>query len=831
MAVLLSVLLSACQKAGQAPAPTFAIAPQAASLTVRFSGYHTTYLVPHNWDTAEGILTNSDPAIASSTVRVTASNSGSALAATLSFANVKPASGYSLEVELLNTQEAQPAIIASETQGGIALTPGANTLTFAEPQSMPSITPTQAFGPYVVSLPGFGTAGRLANAQDLAVDSKGRYLVLDNGRLRLIQPDALGRLSISTLAGQNEISSLNVPGQGAVGFVDGPGETALFNNPRRLTIASDGSIYIADTNNNAIRKVTLDAKDTATVSTVAGNGAAGNLDGQGVAAEFNAPWGLALDNQGNLYVADTGNNLIRMVSPTGLVSTIAGNGTAGYQDGPAANAEFHAPQALALDVQGRLWVADKYNKRIRMIAKEPSGAYVVSTVAGNGTYGYVDGAGTSAEFSYIVDLAFTPQGDLDVLDLHLRQLTFDASGTATVATLAGNGNGSNADGPVTSIGFAYPGDVALTMDPSGNPLLLSPHTIVRMAPDSTGVLQFKKLFGDYQQFYQDYSPVDGPARYDYDFTPQDFAMDKATGDVYVATKENQILEIPAAKTDASPVLVAGNGVAGRIDGPGATAELANPGGIAIGKDGALYVADTGDNTIRRIAKDSSGQYVVSTYAGGVGGYQDGPASTARFDGPYFVTWGPDDALYVSDTGTNTIRKIAPDSTGQLVVSTVVGAFASGLVDGSAANARFWGPTGIAFDKQGNLIVADSTNCCVRKVTFDASGNAATVSTIAGSGQPGYQDGLGKSATFIDPHEVSVAANGDIYVIDQYRVRKISFGASGDGAVTTVAGADMGFVDGPGPAARFGQLAGMMLDGDGNLLLADYGNRVVRKLIL
>lgn len=832
-AVLLSLLLPACQKAGSVPAPTFAIAPQAASLTVEFaprSAYRTNYLVPLNWDTAEGILTNSDPAIATSTVSVKASNSGSALSATLSFTNVKPTSGYTLKVELLNTQGTQPAIIASETQSAVSLTPGTNTLTLSEPQATPNIAPTQAFGPYVVSLPGFGTPGRLANAQDLVVDAKGRYLVLDNGRLRLIQPDALGRLSISTLAGQDSTSSLGTPGQGAAGFVDGPGETALFNNPRRLAIAPDGTVYVLDAGNNAIRKVVLDAKDHATVSTLAGNGAAGSQDGQGTSAEFNAPQGIAVDSQGNVYVADTGNNTIRMVTPSGAVSTIAGNGTAGFQDGVAASAEFNKPLALKVDNRGRIWVADTYNARLRLVAKDSNGGYQVSTAAGNGTGRDVDGTGTSAEFGgRMTDLAFTPDGSLDVLDNDLRHVTFDASGTATVSTLVSSAlQDSNIVG-LAAVDFGYP---AMDVDASGNPLVLSTRTIISAAPDASGTAQLKTIFGDIQQI--DHSDEDGPARFDYNFQPEDFAVDDANGDLYVTTWGNQVLRIPSGPGDPSPVLVAGS-VAGHRDGPGISAEFNRPGPLTFGRDGALYVADMGDYSIRRIAKDASGQFVVSTYAGVPsgfpGGYLDGPAAHAKFAQPMFVTLGPDGALYVADFNNNMVRKIATDSQGQVIVSTVVGTTQAGFVDGPASIARISGPTGLAFDHAGNLIIADDRNLCIRKVTFDANGNASYVSTIAGSGQAGFQDGIGRAASFTDPHEVSIAANGDIYVIDEYRVRRISFDSQGEAVVATVAGADKGFADGPGPQARFGNLVGMMLDNQGNLLLADFDNWVIRKLVM
>lgn len=812
--ILTGALLAACQPSGPSPAPLFALAPQAGSLTVRFAppaGYHANYLEPRNWDTAEGTLVNADPAIASSTVTVAAADTSGGLSATLRFPNVTPADGYTLTVRLLNTHSGQPTTIASVTRADVALGAGANTLTLDAPQATPSIAPPAAFGPYVVSVPSFGAPGRLGNAQSCVVDARGRYLVLDNGQVRLIRPDAAGQLSIVSIAGQNATTNPNAPGSSRAGFVDGPGASALFNSPRRMVLGPDGALYIADTGNNAIRKVVLDDEDRATVSTVAGNGQAGLVNGPGTSAEFNAPQGLAIDAQGNLYVADTGNNVIRQVDPAGNVTTLAGNGVANFQDGAAASAEFNGPLAVAVDATGRVWVADTDNYRLRTITRSANGASV-ATVSGTGSPGTIDGLGSNVRLGRIVDLAFEPDGALDFLDQRLRQLTYNPAGIPMVTTLAGGGNVYHADGP--GLSAVLYDDVGVSIDASGAPLLLSPHTLVRAAVDKNNQVQLTRVFGDYLQ--TDTTPIDGPGRYDYDFQPQDFAVD-AAGDVFVTTLGNQIYEIPAGTGDPPPILIAGDGQDALKDGAGPTAEFAQPGGITFGPDGALYVADLADGTIRRVAKPGNGPYTVSTYAGG-------------FSSPYLVTCGPDGALYVADTGNNRICRVTASSPGQPVVTTVAGSGQAGLVDGPATIARFSGPTGLAFDAQGDLLVADHGNFCVRRISFDAQGNATTVSTLAGSGQPGYQDGVGTSASFMDPHELVATKQGTIDVIDAYRVRALSLDAAGAAVVSTLAGADKGFSDGAAATARFGALAGAAIDPQGDLLLADFDNRVIRKLM-
>src|ERR1044071_8115683 len=155
------------------------------------------------------------------------------------------------------------------------------------------------------------------------------------------------------------------------------GAQAGFSDPFGVAVAVDGTVYVADAGeSNRIRKMVPDG----TVTTLAG-GAEGFADGVGTAASFNTPSGLALANDGNLFLAETGNNRIRKVTPEGQVSTVAGDGTAGYVDGPASQARFNVPMGIAVDARGNIYVADTYNDRIRMITPDS----LVSTIAGDGT--------------------------------------------------------------------------------------------------------------------------------------------------------------------------------------------------------------------------------------------------------------------------------------------------------------------------------------------------------------------------------------------------------------------------------------------------------------
>ncbi len=198
-----------------------------------------------------------------------------------------------------------------------------------------------------------GKDGQFSDPYGVAVDGKGNIYIADGGdgnRIRRIAPDG----AVTTVAGGEE------------GYADGPGAKARFHTPSGLALDRQGNLYVADTGNHAIRKITPDG----VVSTVAGSGVAGNADGVGKAAHFNGPVGLAIDDGGTLYVADTYNDVVRKIAPDGTVTTLAGSGAPGDADGPALSASFDTPCALLVDADGALLVADTRNDAIRRIGKD-----------------------------------------------------------------------------------------------------------------------------------------------------------------------------------------------------------------------------------------------------------------------------------------------------------------------------------------------------------------------------------------------------------------------------------------------------------------------------
>lgn len=250
---------------------------------------------------------------------------------------------------------------------------------------------------------GTGSSAKFIDPEGLAVDTQDNVYVAENADIRKITSAGV----VTTLAGN-----------GTNGYADGAGSTVEFNNPNALALDGTGNVYVADGRNDVVRKIT----PAGVTSTLAGNGTSGYVDGAGTAAEFFGVSGMGIDNSGNLYTAEYGDPHIRKITLSGTVSTIAGNGQYGFVNGSAGSAEFNTPFDVAVDSKGNVYVSDQSNQCIRMIT--PSGT--VSTLAGNGTAGYQDGPGASAEFGYPYGIAVDLQGNVYVADYYnlcIRKIT------------------------------------------------------------------------------------------------------------------------------------------------------------------------------------------------------------------------------------------------------------------------------------------------------------------------------------------------------------------------------------------------------------------------
>jgi len=298
---------------------------------------------------------------------------------------------------------------------------------------------------------GSGEEAQFSSPVALAVDAEGNVYVADsaNHRIRKIAPDG----TVTTLAGGDQ-----------PGFADGPISEATFGTPTGIVLADSGTLYVADgvvtdPHPMRLRVITPDGM----VSTLAGSGQAGYKDGLGPDAQFKVPANIAIDRAGNIYVADTNNHRIRRVSPEGEVTTLAGpteaGYAAGYADGSAAEARFDSPRSVAVDAAGNVYVADTGNHCIRVIA--PDGQVV--TLAGVKEPGYVDGQGSEARFNFPAGIAVDAEGNLYVADTAnhcIRKITPDG----TVTTLAGNGAPGDVDGLAGEAQFRAPEGVAVGTD-------------------------------------------------------------------------------------------------------------------------------------------------------------------------------------------------------------------------------------------------------------------------------------------------------------------------------------------------------------------------------
>jgi len=299
---------------------------------------------------------------------------------------------------------------------------------------------------------GTGTAARFGSPYGIAVGPTGNIYVGDPAEetVRMITSARV----VTTLAGTAQSN----------GSANGLGTAATFNGVSGIALDSSGNLYVADTNNDLIRKI---APDT-TVTTYAGTaGSAGSTDGTGVAAKFNLPSDLAVDGSGNLYVADTGNNTIRRIAPGGIVTTFAGTaGAGGSSDGTGAAASFLGPRGVAVDPSGNVYVADTRNFTIRVITP----ARVVTTLAGvAGSFGSTDGVGASARFGSFFGgpfgLALDKSGNIYVSDTGNETIRMIAAG-GVVTTIAGTpGAYGSLDATGASASFNTP--VGIGVDSSG----------------------------------------------------------------------------------------------------------------------------------------------------------------------------------------------------------------------------------------------------------------------------------------------------------------------------------------------------------------------------
>jgi len=570
----------------------------------------------------------------------------------------------------------------------------------------------------------------------IAVDGSGNVYVSDsnNSSIRKIVPGG----SVSTLAGAS----------GKLGSLDGTGPSARFSGPSGLAADAHGNLFVVDGNNHTIRKIT----PAGVVTTLAGSpGQPGSSDGTGSAARFKYPNGLTVDGSGNLYVADNGNNTIRKITAEGVVSTLAGTaGVWGNADGMGADAQFGGPSGLALDPSGNLIVAEGGNCLIRKVT--PAG--VVSTLAGS-TWGYADGTGSAAQFSGPNDVTVDKTGNAYVTDTY-GQIIRKVTPAGVVSTLAGKpGEEGTLDGAGGAARFKVPNRI--TIDGSGNLFVTDDNATVRKITPAGIVSTLTGVAGHS-------GSTDGPGASALFNWPNGTALDHA-GNLFVADQDNSTIRKISAAGIVSTFAGTPGGW-GTADGTGAEAQFQGAGFLTVDAAGNVFVADCNGQTIRKITPAG----VVTTLAGspGVSGSDDGTGADARFSWPNDLTVDASGNLYVADFGNNTIRKVTPAG----VVTTLAGkAGVAGGADGVGLAATFNGPAGVAVDAAGNVYATDYLGHTIRKIT--PQGVVTTVAGAAG--QCGSNDGNGILARFSLPFGLDIDPAGNLYVCDcgNNTIRKIT----------------------------------------------------------
>jgi sugar lactone lactonase YvrE len=772
------------------------------------------------------------------------------------------------------TDDGGPATSAKLFRPGGTAVDGAGNLYIADTSNNRIRLVTASTG-VITTVAGNGTAGYVAsqdggqaNAAELnhpygmALDGLGNLYIADtdNNRIRKV---ILSSGIISTVAGNG------TPGYDANND-GGPATAAELNNPFAVAFDLAGNFYIADTSNNRIREV---AAATGYITTVAGTGQPGYVasqdTGPATSAELNLPHGIAVDGSGNLYIGDSSNNRIRMVSG-GNITTIAGNGTAGYvpsqNGGLAIDAELNQPYGVAVDGSGILYIADSANSLIREVFPTTQ---VITNVAGSGTSGYVasqdGGAATVAEINFALGVSVDLYGNLYIADYDnsrirrvdsatslstflpntnvlsasitvnvLLQPTEDLTLSSITAATSQGGIAEYTVGTITgcvlsptdSVGPSnlcvvpitfhpgYPGqrNVALTVLTSKGTVNFGLSGIGQgsLAALSPGILTNIAGTGSIGN-----QGNGGPATGAQLSFPRGVAMDSA-GDVYIADPGNNAIR--KITPDGIITTVAGNGNSGysasQDGGLATTATLTGPVDVAVDSAGNLYINDTGNNRIRKVTVATG---MITTIAGGGTGGDGSPATAASLHYVYGMTVDASGNVYFCEIEAGVVRKVTA-ATGILTT----------IVPGLGGE-----PGAVAVDSAGNLYIAASEAGKIFKFTT-ATG---VLTTVAGKGGLGYEQsqdgGPAVDALLWNPQGITLDSAGNLYISDTVNglIREV-FAATG--IITTIAGNrslahPMSSAGDPATAVALDNPLGITLDSAGNLIFADPGLQVVSRI--
>jgi len=628
------------------------------------------------------------------------------------------------------------------------------------------------------------TEAGLAYPRFVIQDSSGNTYISDaeNHRIRKVSNGV-----ISTFAGT-----------GIAGFSGDGGlaKNAMLNYPVGLLFDSAENLFVADSGNNRIRKI-----DTSgTITTIAGIGTPGfsGDGGPALSAQLNGPWGMAFDAVGNLYFSDILNQRVRRIDTSGIITTIAGNGTAGYNGGDiaATAASLNLPRGIVLDVSGNLYIADTVNFRVRKV--DTFG--IISTFAGTGMPGFSGDGGPAIDAEVGRPRNVIIRGNqLLIANAGQGRIRTVGFTSGIINTLAGSFIGYDGDGNPPLL-TEFDGPTGLFLTSSGSLLVVDELNARLRTVTSTVTTTFAGGFvGDNR-----IATLAGFAQ------PENLAFDSG-GNYYIAdVAGNRIRKVD---TSGQITTVAGTGITGYSGdfGPATQARLSAPYGVTVDPSGNIFIADTSNVVIRKV--DTSG--TITTFA-----------SDPSFSDLLSLASDSAGNIYVADDGVCVVHKITP--AGAISVVAGVSGNCGFNGDGILATTAFLnGPYGVAVDAKGNLYIGDYANNRVRKVT-----RSGLISTIAGNGTCGFSGdgGLGTSAMICTPEGVTADSRGNVYFGDyaNLRIRKVNRA----GKITTVAGTGNAGYNGDNLPAVSTNIAGPVavgIDNFGNVFFLDDDSNRVRKI--
>ncbi|QMW00872.1 NHL repeat-containing protein [Spirosoma foliorum] len=600
----------------------------------------------------------------------------------------------------------------------------------------------------------------------------------------------------------------------------GAATAACLNGPSGVTVDKNGAVYIADQENNRIRKVSTNG----IISTVAGSYLSRNslFNGDGgpaTSAFLGNPNSVIVDDSGNLYISEQSAGIIRKISTSGIITTVAGNGRSdpfeAGDGGPATAASLIGPTGIALDAAGNLYIADFYNNRIRKV----STSGIITTVAGDGNRNFNGdgGVATRASLYNPTGVAVDAAGNIYIADQgNCRIRKIDANGIIT--TIAGNNSrGFSGDGGVaTAASLNNP--TSVIVDEYGN-IYITDSVNQRVRRVSTDGIITTVVGNGLRR-----STGDGGLATEASLNnPVSTAFDN-NGNLYIALQDGH--QIRKVSSDGIITTVAGNGyISFSGDGGLATsASLYNPFGVTTDSSDNLYITDLFNRRIRKVSPDG----IITTVAGnGNAGFSgDGGLATATtLNGVYNMIVDAAGNLYMADSFNHRVRKVSSSG----IITTIAGNGSAGFSgdNGPAILASLNKPADVAMDRSGNLYIAELDNHRIRKI--DSNG---IITTVAGNGNTSFSGdgGLATAAGLNSPAKIIVDRNNNLYMADQYdhRIRKVS----PDGIITTIAGNGNAGFSGDGDLATAASLnspTGMALDNGNNLYVADLLNHRIRKV--